>query len=430
MISENKRKRNIQKYYDFFWACFVSLTGLIIYLLGKRFIPFPHYWLSGCNDSILLREEKLFLFGISIYSLINWFLSYFFYFLNFNQKLDYIKVRKWKYLANKILVFFFTLIATWGKYWSYLKGWSDFFLLGIITIVINCCLIDLLVNLMNQHGVCNAFNLIFFTEYLPTNWIKKNDNRDFFQLFHFFFITVCFIWVTNIKWEMPIETNVLPRYNNSLSKKKSTQFGLKLNLSFMNFYQLSWLISLFHEFKMINDEYGDTLNWWNKMKKLLIKGEKLRETIKKRTSNNKSFWDTFFFLNKKRDFFYYHSKLGFRSQSIKFLNPTLLLIFLHGLNNWLQITYVQWNAREISKDLKKKGIYFNNVAYGPATRRFLKKKINNLVFFWYLIVLFFCFLFSDNRISDLNFIDWFSSINLGTNLIQQIRTKYKYLEIK
>jgi preprotein translocase subunit SecY len=198
----------------------------------------------------------------------------------------------------------------------------------------------------------------------------------------------------------------------------------------MNFYQLSWLISLFHEFKMINDEYGDTLNWWNKMKKLLIKGEKLRETIKKRTSNNKSFWDTFFFLNKKRDFFYYHSKLGFRSQSIKFLNPTLLLIFLHGLNNWLQITYVQWNAREISKDLKKKGIYFNNVAYGPATRRFLKKKINNLVFFWYLIVLFFCFLFSDNRISDLNFIDWFSSINLGTNLIQQIRTKYKYLEIK
>jgi hypothetical protein len=59
---------------------------------------------------------------------------------------------------------------------------------------------------------------------------------------------------------MPIETNVLPRYNNSLSKKKSTQFGLKLNLSFMNFYQLSWLISLFHEFKMINDEYGDTLN--------------------------------------------------------------------------------------------------------------------------------------------------------------------------
>jgi hypothetical protein len=62
MISESKKKRKIQKLYAFASSCLVSLLGLFFYLVGKKKIPFPHP---------LLSKEKLFLFGVSIYSLVN-----------------------------------------------------------------------------------------------------------------------------------------------------------------------------------------------------------------------------------------------------------------------------------------------------------------------------------------------------------------------
>jgi len=56
------------------------------------------------------------------------------------------------------------------SYWDNVKGsLANILLLALIVTVINCCLLELLIQLMNQYGICNAFNLILLTEFLPYN---------------------------------------------------------------------------------------------------------------------------------------------------------------------------------------------------------------------------------------------------------------------
>ena len=382
-----------------------------------------------------MSKEKLFLFGVSIYSLVNWFLSYFFYLFSLKKVADYNKLRRWKQLISKILVFALTLIATWSKCLNQLNTWEDVFFLGSITIAINCCFIDLLIQFMNRYGICNAFSLIFFTDYLRAGWIKKSIVESSFQFLACFLLTIFFIWITNIKWEVPIETNVLLHSDNSLLQKGSTKFGFKLNLSFMNFYQLSWFISLLHGLMIISENAGRNLNWKARITELVIRGELLKKNLKQKISqvkDNVSIVELFFILNEEKKPFSYRNWLNFRIQKSEYCFALCSLIFLQGVNNWLQIVLIQWNSQEIAQDLRKKGIYFDAIGYGKPTEVFLKKKINNLIFFWYLVILAFQIVFDNTtgNISNLSFIDWFSSINLGANIIQQIRTKYKYLEIK
>jgi len=70
------------------------------------------------------------------------------------------------------------------------------------------------------------------------------------------FITVLFIYLTNFKCEIPIETNTLYSQDNKLAKKNVSPFGLKLNLSFMPFYYLSSILSFFYNAKIMIEK-GD-----------------------------------------------------------------------------------------------------------------------------------------------------------------------------
>jgi hypothetical protein len=49
----------------------------------------------------------------------------------------------------------------------------------------------------------------------------------------------------------------------------------------------------------------------------------------------------------------------------------------------------------MSKDLRNRGIYVNNLAPGHATSSLLKKVINKIVFLWYAIILFFNVVFDN-----------------------------------
>lgn len=345
--------------------------------------------------------------------------------------MDYLKVRQWKYWTTKILVLFFSVVFALSKYWIHINdsSWGDILLLGLMVMVVNCCLIDLLIQLMNQYGICSAFNLIFFTDYLPTQ-ITGVEQKNLPELLGWFSLTVLFIWITNLKWEVPVETNTLYNQDNKLAQKTTTQFGFKLNLSFMGFYQLSWIISYLYSIKIMWGEAGKNLPLFEKIVGV-IEGKELKKHAEnsREEAGEKSFGETFFLLNEEKNIFSLQEGNVARSQSIRLLG-TFLLILLRGLANWLQV-HMQWNPKEISQDLQKSGIYFDNVPPGRPTQKLLRKKVNELILIWYLIILVFHFTFDNiagNRFG-LGFVNWFSSVNLGTNLIQQIRTKYKYIQI-
>jgi len=85
----------------------------------------------------------------------------------------------------------------------------------------------------------------------------------------------------------------------------------------------------------------------------------------------------------------------------------------------------------MSKDFRGRGIYINRLAPGHSTRNLLRKVINKIIFFWYFIILIFNIIF-DNIFKGfpefLSFFNWFGSVNIGVDLVRQIRTKYKYIK--
>lgn len=57
-----------------------------------------------------------------------------------------------------------------------------------------------------------------------------------------FLISIFFIWLTNLKWEVPVETNTLYSQGKPLTKSRST-LGFKLSFSFMPLIYLSSALS-------------------------------------------------------------------------------------------------------------------------------------------------------------------------------------------
>jgi preprotein translocase subunit SecY len=408
MTNSSKRRRIIQKYYVFFVSCFWSLLGLVFFLLGKYYFPFPH---REFNEKIVTAEsfpeeikveKKLFFLAMSSHFWASFLSEIFFFILNFGKEdRDYQKLRRQRWWVNKLLVVFGSII------WSLSKG--KFFLLPTLTLVIvNCCLFEILTQLMNQYGVCSSFRLLFFAENILDKPINLFENPKF--AFLLFIITVPFIWITNLKWEVPIETNTLYNPNNKLTSNFFSHLGFKVNLSLMPLLYLSWLIS-------------PVLNW-------------IMATI---GANNWSFWKCLANhdsnQNNKQIFGWEYWKRE------KKLPPNIItfffLIFLRFLVSWLQTYHFQWKPDEISKDLQKRGIYLDGVPSGRSTRQLLKIVINKIVAFWFFIIIIFSLIF-DNLNSffgcesplDLSSISWFTSASVGADLIRQIRTKYEYIQVK
>lgn len=440
MISPNKWRRNLQKYYSFLTSCLWSFLGLVFYLFAKNFARFPDKWLTGSSQS----SVNLFSFGISIHSGVNFFLQMLFSFLTLEKRADYPKIRKWKYWAKKILIFASCITYTTFQNWDHLKSgshikWEDVFFLGLITTVINCCLIDLLLQLMDQYGVCNAFNLIFFADCLSVGWIIK-ENRNHLKILGLFLITVLFIWITNLKWEVPVETNTLYSQDDSLAKKTTSHLGFKLNFSFIPFYYSSWFLSWIYGFKIVWEEINQS-SQSRKVKEIIRRGmEKLRSLERKRVVSitdkevdNKSWGDILFIINEEKNFLNWKQwkEILTCRKKWKIFGVTTFFFFLRWLFSWFQVSQMQWKSSEVSEDLQQRGVYLDGIPPGRSTQKLVKKIVNKLIIFWFFLVVFPLNLVFDNLISGEGFptfTSWFSSVNIGISLIHQIRTKYKYVQ--
>ncbi|KLL02327.1 MAG: hypothetical protein MRERC_2c053 [Mycoplasmataceae bacterium RC_NB112A] len=444
-MATQRKKRISRQYLGFFLACLVSLAGLLIYLLGRHKIPFPHQWISNINNKnmVTAKATKLFLNGIGIHLNISFFFGVVFMFLDL-EKIDRLKVQKWKFWISRALIFIFSLVSGIMNYWYGVKpsenggSWGSILLLSLIITVINLCLLELLIQLMNQYGICNAFNLILFTEFLPLRWLRESWNTDKGALIIVAFLllltTALFIWLTNLKWEVPVETNTLySQERESLTKNRST-LGFKLSFSFMSFIYLAGLISFIYSLYLMK---GKT-DWssFNDIKKNFENSQitKNADSQGLLTDPGNSF-SSFFKLNENKHIFYWKNIVSWISKnSWKIIGALSLLIFLRWLVVWATMRKQQWDPKEVSKDLRQKGIYINYLSPGKITRNLLKKVVNKLVFFWYFLILIFNIIFDNIFVplcgagpTGLRFFEWFGGVNIGVELIRQIRTKYKYI---
>lgn len=438
MASNIKKKRISRQYYVFFFACLASLVGLLIYILGAKKISFPDQWLPALPDNKPTVKNNLFFSGISVHLQVNFVLWFFLLLIN-TDKMDPVKVKKWKFWISRTLIFLGSLIAGFMDYWDNVKGsLSNILLLALIVTVINCCLLELLIQLMNQYGICNGFNLILFTGFLPYDWIAKNWNSPL-PMFCLILITIFFIWIVNLKWEAPVETNTLYSQDNKILKKRKSKLGFRLSLSFMPFIQLAqfigWIYNIvlmrkaalvrWNSFNSIKDE------WKNAEQQRRLKSEQLEQTPN--MMKNGSFSESFFVLSEARYLFSWQKlKDWFWEGKWWIVGALFFLLFLRWLVAWTQMRKASsWKTGEMSKDLRRRGIYINYLAPGHSTRNLLRKVINKIIFFWYFIVLVFNIIFDNifqNFAPFLSFFNWFGSVNIGVDLVRQIRTKYKYIK--
>ncbi|WP_322632492.1 hypothetical protein [endosymbiont DhMRE of Dentiscutata heterogama] len=437
MASNVKKKRVSRQYQVFFWACLASLLGLLVYILGAKKIHFPNQWMPKGGEGKDPVKSFLFFSGISVHLQVNFVISMFYMFLN-PDKMDQVKLQKWKLWINRTLVFIFSLGAGFLKYWDNVSGsLGHIFLLCLIITVINCCLLELLIQLMNQYGICNAFYLILFTEFLPYEWISNHWN-ELEPMLYLILITIAFIWITNLKWESPVETNTLYSQHGKLLKKRKSKLGFRFSIGFMPLIQLSQFVGFIYNivlmrragvnwgsFKNIQNEWGEA----NKTRAGSMNS--LGANLNNPPAGGK-FWGPFFLLCDTRYLFDIENlKDWFLNKKWWIVGALFFLLFLRYLAVWIQMRKVGiWKTKEMSKDLRSRGIYINYLAPGHMTRNLLRKIINKIIFFWYFIILIFNIIF-DNLFKSsgtLPFFNWFGSVNIGVDLVRQIRTKYKYIK--
>ena len=97
---------------------------------------------------------------------------------------------------------------------------------------------------------------------MPFVWIREHfvlEKKIFFILV-LLLITVFFIWITNLKWEAPVETNTLYSEESKLLHRKKSKLGLKLSFSFMPLYYLSSFISFIFTIILMRRQGADFLS--------------------------------------------------------------------------------------------------------------------------------------------------------------------------
>jgi preprotein translocase subunit SecY len=280
--------------------------------------------------------------------------------------------------------------------------------------------------------------LILLTELLHYNWFAENWKKPE-PMLYLALITVFFIWITNLKWEAPVETNTLYSQDNKILKKNKTKLGFRLSLSFMPLITLSQFIGWIYNFVLMRNagvvwsDFGNVGEKWKEANDFRAKGmESLKGSLDSNDMAGGRFWGPFFLLSDARYIFDLKNlKDWFLNKRWWIVSALFFLLFLRWLVVWLQMRKADpWKTGEMSKDLRSRGIYINRLAPGHSTRNLLRKVINKIVFFWYFIVLIFNIIF-DNIFKSwpfLSFFNWFGSVNIGVDLVRQIRTKYKYIK--
>lgn len=458
-----KSRRN-KPFFTFFKALVCSLLGLSLYILGRKVIPFPEKWMQAD------KNHSLFFIGIFGHLFIGWIIGIFFMFFD-PEKSDPEKVKKWRNWISTVLISFYFIIYSWISYWDFVKVKLSYIaLLTLISLIIKC-LIDALIQWMNKNGVCSGFSLLLFVEFLPTKWFANTlfpnlrDNwqgktswtegglirQPWFCMLLLLAISIFFIWIVNLKWEIPVESNVTYFDDNPLIKKHRFKLGFRINFPFMALYQLAQALGyIFIGWKLIK---GVPLpnphsNWLlRKAQQIQLVSSDLSRKSVIWEGGKESIGESFFLLNnKKRLFGNLFNWIG-RWEGIILLTLLILILF-RWLVMWFSIRKLNLETRKISDKLKRRGVYANNLYPGKQTKTLLKKIINYLICFWFCIVLIFNIVF-DQIFARLErpevakvalglpeipgqffprFLDWFGSVGIGTELYRQIKTKYKYIQ--
>lgn len=419
MSYNNKKKIMFYRRYIFLLGCLVSSLGTFFYLIFRHKINFP---INIFSSSIKNNSVKFFFLGININFQVNFFLNIFFNFINSEKKnKNYFK--KVKYLLNKILVVFFSLIIGLFTFYNQIKHFnlSDILLFSIIVIVTNCCLIEILFKFMNQYGICNASNLILFAEFLPFNWIDSIVKNNKIHFFYLLVLTTFFIWLNNLKWEVPINSNNFYfNKNNRIINKDHFNLSLRLNFSFIPVIYLSQIISFINILYLIDKNPKEL-----KLERIV---ENFRNAINEKNSKKykEDFISIFFDLNKIRKLFLINNIK--KILNLKKFLAFIFLINLRLLSIWFQVRYTNLKINDIDKDFKRRGTYIDSISQGENTIKLLEKIFNKMIIFWYFIILIFNFIF-DNVFSELSvFSNWFSSVNIGVDILRQINIKYRFIK--
>jgi len=392
-----KSQRN-KPFFTFFKALVCSLLGLSFYILGRKAIPFPEKWMQAD------KNHSLFFIGIFGHLSIGWIINFFFMFFN-SEKLNPEKIKKWRNRISTVLISFYFIIYSWISYWEFVKVKLSYIaLLTLISLVIKC-LIDALIQWMNKYGVCSGFSLLLFVEFLPTKWfantlfpnLRSNwqgktswtegglIQQPWFCMLLLLTISIFFIWIVNLKWEIPVESNVTYFDDNPLVKKHRSKLGFRINFSFMGLYQLTQILGLtFIVWKLLK---GVQLP--NPDSNPLFRIAQQFQLVSSNLSRQSVIWEggkesvgeSFFLLNNKKRLFGNLFKWIGRWEGMILLTLLFLILF-RWLAMWISVRKLNLKTREISDKLKKRGIYANNLYPGQQTRVLLKKIINYLVGFW------------------------------------------------
>lgn len=426
MSIKNKERIKIRKYYSFLFSCAASFLGLATYVLLSKRINFPINWLTEGKKFPTFSRIKLFFTGISVHLQVNFILSIFLSLFNL-EKVDYKKIRKWKFWASKFIVFLYSTIVGLLSFWPLLFdekiggiSWSKASTLCLLITVINCCFIDALVQLMNEYGVCDATSLIMFFEFIPFGWIKDNFfNSNFFVMMT---LSTLFVWLTSLTWEREIETNSLYNQSESEMKKRHSKLGLRMNFNFMPMiYLLSFVLYILRITR-------EGLSW-----ETIFSLNKKKSVLASSVSGN--FWDSFFALNQEKFLFNLEFLRSMVLTNKNMILSFLLLLSLRLISIIVQARNLSWKTKEISEDLRNKGVYIDGIAPGRETKKTLDNVINKMSLLWFTIVILFNTFF-DNYFFDfgnkniLTFFNWFGSVIIGIDLIRQKITRYKYISNK
>ncbi|WP_172575407.1 hypothetical protein [endosymbiont GvMRE of Glomus versiforme] len=286
---------------------------------------------------------------------------------------------------------------------------------------------------MNQYGICNFLNLVLFTEFTPFGWLQKNWSR--IWIVWLYLITIFFIWITNLKLEMPVEINTLYNQNNKLLKNSEFKLGFRLNFSLIPLIYLSTFIRHVYTFFLMRGRTD-----WTSLGSIFSNLEKANKDKiilnEKHRRGKKGFWYCFFSLNEDKWIFNWKNleKLLSRNKWM-IVGAIIFLVLFRWLVIWFQARKISpWKTKEISKDLQKRGIYINYISPGNSTRQLLKKIVNKIIIFWNFSILILniifdnIFAYAGKNAEKLNFMSWFGGVNIGVELIRQIRTKFEYIK--
>lgn len=362
--------------------------------------------------------------------------------------MDPFKAKKIILWGNRILSIILSVIV--GLF-SLLQGndikqsFINLLLLALTIVVINCGL-EFLIQLMNTYGICNAFDLIFFIDFIPTfsSWIKKSISKweNVSGILFLFLITVFFIWFSSLKWEVPIEDNNL--YVNSknrfFNERSEFKLGFKVHFSFISLYYLSQFISFCLRLILMwiyRQEgwfsFSGICKLWSyvdSVLKLIGNGE-----------NGDILWKkpllTIFNLNEVSNVFNFQTLENlFKMVNWKIIILSLFsLVMLRLLVLWFSISRDTLNAREITKDLRSRGIYIDGVAPSHETQKLLDKVTRKIILFWFVLIILFNIVFDNlicNKMDDqiIRFNSWFSCVGIGIELLRQIYDRTRYLRNK